>query len=95
MWTRKQYIQGVLLSIPLLALEFYRVPTPLSWVENNYSWVDCANSVRGCFERDHFWGIIGFTLLFAPVLMPALESYIRSYHRRKMRSPKSRERTKD
>ena len=88
MWTRKQYIQGALLSIPLLALEFYRVPTPLSWV-------DCANSVRGCFERDHFWGILGFALLLAPVLMPALEIYIRSYHRRKMRSPKSGERTKD
>ena len=88
MWTRKQYIQGVLLSIPLLALEFYRVPTPLSWV-------DCANSVEGCFVPHHFWGILGFTLLFAPVWMPASEIYIRSYHRRKMRSQKSRERTKD
>ncbi len=88
MWTRKQYIQGVLLSIPLLALEFYRVPTPLSWY-------DCAPSVQDCFVPHHFWGIIGFTLLFAPVWMPALEIYIRSYHRRKMRSPKSRERTKD
>ena len=88
MWTRKQYIQGVLLAIPLLALEFYRVPTPLSWY-------DCANSVRGCFVPHHFWGIIGFTLLFAPVLMPALDIYVQYYHRRKIQSNQSRERRKD
>ena len=75
MWTRKQNIQGVLLAIPLLALEFYRVPTPLSWY-------DCANSIRGCYVPDHFWGILGFTLL----IMPALGIYAEFRHQLRKRS---------
>ena len=79
MWTREQYIQGVLIALAFFALWFYDVPHPFSWYDGDLT--------QHTFLFIHFWETLGLMMVFLIVWDLGL--------RLVNRSPKSRERTKD
>ena len=79
MWTREQYIQGVLIALAFFVLWFYDVPHPFSWYDGDLT--------QYTFLFIHFWETLGLMMVFLIVWDLGL--------RLVNRSPKSRERTKD